>query len=351
MSSMFSKLNAIRHEIVAPYFSAKHKKPLLKQTKEILHLWKKYRYFPYQYFRLALYLDYPIVDVECCMPAIIVQKARSQLNGKAGLVLDDKVQFFNALRETEIPTPKILFIVAKDGTITDPTGESVLSDEQVQALTQANGGELFVKQRAGSSGVGARLFRGGAEEIASLRNDDRAYIAQEKIPQHPALNALNASSVNTLRIVTFRHQGETTFPAACIRIGRAGKVVDNGAQGSVGAHVDVETGKLGKYGRTVLVFGTDIVTRHPDSGVEFLDYQMPFWPEVRQCLDTAARAFEHIPTIGWDVAITPTGPVIVEANTNWVVSGSQHLTALGETRLGQVALEMYRNGGGATAGA
>jgi len=44
---------------------------------------------------------------------------------------------------------------------------------------------------------------------------------------------------------------------------------------------------------------------------------LPFWDEACALAETAARHFLPIRTIGWDVALTPEGPVILEGNFWW----------------------------------
>jgi len=61
---------------------------------------------------------------------------------------------------------------------------------------------------------------------------------------------------------------------------------------------------------------------------------LPFWQEALNiCLD-AHRLFPDLPSIGWDVAITPSGVMLLEGNVNWSVdihqwfNGPALLTAL-----------------------
>jgi len=38
------------------------------------------------------------------------------------------------------------------------------------------------------------------------------------------------------------------------------------------------------------------------------------WEEVLDLARSSARAFAPVRTVGWDVAVTPSGPVLVEGN-------------------------------------
>ena len=79
--------------------------------------------------------------------------------------------------------------------------------------------------------------------------------------------------------------------------------------------------------------------RHPDTGAVFAEVTVPFWDEVR---DITARAAPALPlgSLGWDVALTPEGPVLIEANYSWGIDTMQMgWGGLGMTEIGRRALE------------
>lgn len=45
--------------------------------------------------------------------------------------------------------------------------------------------------------------------------------------------------------------------------------------------------------------------------------QMPFWPEAMSMVLRAQALFAPLKTIGWDVAITDDGPILIEGNSYW----------------------------------
>ena len=47
--------------------------------------------------------------------------------------------------------------------------------------------------------------------------------------------------------------------------------------------------------------------------------QIPYWTAITDSVAKAHSLFDDVVTIGWDLAITPSGPVIIEGNTNWWV--------------------------------
>jgi putative polysaccharide biosynthesis protein len=56
--------------------------------------------------------------------------------------------------------------------------------------------------------------------------------------------------------------------------------------------------------------------------------RLPFWHEISNMVTQAHALFNDVLTIGWDLAITPDGPVIIEGNTGWGVVPLQSVSAI-----------------------
>ena len=76
-------------------------------------------------------------------------------------------------------------------------------------------------------------------------------------------------------------------------------------------------------------FELGVLETHPKTGHSLVNFRVPYWQAARDMVIDAARKFAPIKTIGWDVAITPDGPVIIEGNTSW---GIDHFSALRNCR-------------------
>ena len=66
-----------------------------------------------------------------------------------------------------------------------------------------------------------------------------------------------------------------------------------------------------------------ILTRNPVTNKKFFNFKIPYWSELKEITMNAQKAFYHIKSIGWDVAISSKGPVIIEGNTSWGTTGLQ----------------------------
>ena len=95
--------------------------------------------------------------------------------------------------------------------------------------------------------------------------------------------------------------------------------MDNWAAGGLAIGIDATTGTLSKYGFYKPGFGTKS-TSHPTTKVEFDGYEIPYIKEAISLAKKFHSYLNDIHSIGWDIAITENGPLIIEGNDNWEVS-------------------------------
>lgn len=152
---------------------------------------------------------------------------------------------------------------------------------------------------------------------------DSPLLFESLIKQNAQFSAFNSSSVNTIRMMTALYPNNTVqLFAAFIKIGRSGSDVDNaGAGGNVDVAVDIESGRL--YNAIEFNSWQDIVKihKHPDSNAQIEGEYINNWKKiVSQVSDYQAR-IPQLKVIGWDVALTDKGPVIIEINNWWDTTG------------------------------
>ena len=83
--------------------------------------------------------------------------------------------------------------------------------------------------------------------------------------------------------------------------------------GGITAPVDVHSGRIrgggvDKSGR--------VYFEHPDTGHMIDDFPIPLWEDVKTMVEAVARVLPEAGYVGWDIGITPGGPVCIEGNTD-----------------------------------
>lgn len=199
---------------------------------------------------------------------------------------------------------------------------------------------VFCKPNDGVQGVGC--FKAEACETVdgvvykmNGRNIDEdfplcGHLVEDCIEQHHVLTAISPDAVNPLRVRTLRRGGRTEFVSAYMCFAPSGSYVSNGAACGIMVPVDengvclgdglceVDGTMRGRYGRFI---GTE---------VEVKGFVIPF---VREAIMLACRAHDALPelcVIGWDIAITESGPVFIEGNADYGTCTYQAVSGMGE---------------------
>lgn len=174
---------------------------------------------------------------------------------------------------------------------------------------------FFAKQPVSYGGLGVKKVYLDGQDLEALYRelmDNQMYVAEQTIQQHPEMSKLCSRSVNTVRIVTVvSDHGNPNLVYALVRIGQGTNDVDNITSGGMYTLLSPE-GTI-----THPVFCDKTVTyhtEHPVTGQAFIGFQIPFFREAVEMCCQAALVEPRMRYIGWDVAITPDGPVLVEGN-------------------------------------
>ena len=115
-------------------------------------------------------------------------------------------------------------------------------------------------------------------------------------------------------MITINPTGENEIiVGAAARFGRMGGYVDNLAQGGVAVSIDMNKGVLFEFG--MREYDLTKYYEHPDTHREFAHVKVPYWEQIKDLIHRVSIVMPPLRMIGWDIAITENGPVIVEMNT------------------------------------
>ena len=196
----------------------------------------------------------------------------------------------------------------------------IQDDTKVEKLLSNRSGKLVFKNSGGNCGKGIivddckNYSVNSVREFMSTHNYD---MVEECITQHEILNRMSPSAVNTIRVFTqLDDNDEVVFLGCRLRIS-VNNCVDNLAAGNLAAPIDFNTGIIcgpAVYSDITKPSQTFV---HPITGTKIEGFQIPYWNEVIDMVRKAAKLNTCNRTIGWDVAMTPDGPDMIEGNREW----------------------------------
>jgi len=230
-----------------------------------------------------------------------------QMNPKSErTVLDDKTKFYKAYGD---------YFVHAVGDIADLKSKP----ELVQKVLNNPSGKLVFKVADGKCGVQVEIQKTEnftPESLIAFMENNQFDLVEEFIMQHPKLQSLSPSAVNTVRIFTQLDSNNEVVLLGCRQRISVNSSVDNMAAGNLAAPIDEATGIVigpGVY--------SDITkhdeTIHPITNVAIEGFQVPFWNETVAMVKKAAKEHPQNRSIGWDIVITENGPGFIEGNHDW----------------------------------
>ncbi len=173
--------------------------------------------------------------------------------------------------------------------------------------------KIIVKPIDGVGGVGIEIISINSKtDILELYDKlifNKQLLIESVIKQHEDLNKLYDKSVNTIRMFTFYKEGKVYYLNGILKLGNGG-VVDNFSSGGMYTFLN-EDG-------VVIIPAIDrddnIIDTHPVSLEKIVGFKVPMYKEAIALVKKAAKEIKDVQYVGWDVAISDDGPVIVEGN-------------------------------------
>jgi len=276
---------------------------------------------------------------------------RSRVDSRPATPLRNKLKFAAMCAEEGLPAIPVLALFSEAGPRWVERSDSV-GDGELPAV------DLFVKPVNASSGRGAERWDAigpsryrrndgktltGAELIEHVRKrcgSERRFIVQPRVENHAELADLNNGALATVRVVTCRNEaGEIECTHAILRMAvEDGAVVDNFHGGGVAANVDLATGELGRASDVGVRADRGWCENHPSTGAQIYGRKLSHWQEIIDLAVRAHRVFGDRTLVGWDVALLPDGPVLVEAQGRSDLDIVQRIChqGLGASRCGEL---------------
>lgn len=173
--------------------------------------------------------------------------------------------------------------------------------------------EFIVKPADGHGGADVEKLSASPEDANELYKkllDKGQNLGEEIIVQHKEMGRLHPESVNTMRIFSFFDGEKGHIVQAVLKMGRHNAITDNFSGG--GRYTFLDNDGVALYPATNS--DGEIYEVHPQSGTDIVGFKVPFIKEAFKMVVKASAVTPGMKYIGWDVAVTEDGPVIVEGN-------------------------------------
>ncbi len=275
-----------------------------QQKKEVDKLYKDFKGW-YSYSTHELYYSANGVFEPRIMPEDLF---RSQIEVKLNeydnkFAMSDKNYFDLFMPNVKFPDTVIRNI---RGCLYD-NDYNLLTKEQAQKIVDQFEFLVYKPSEENGFGRGVQLVDISKENPLDISKKD--YVLQKVIKQHPALSALNESSVNVVRLITLFINDKVYPVSAALRIGGVGDFADNiqhpDGRGMIVIGID-ENGKLRKDG----VYSCCDKTDCNPAGIKFLGYEVPQFETMKKIAMENHIRFPKSRFIGWDFTVNENNEVV-----------------------------------------
>jgi hypothetical protein len=224
-----------------------------------------------------------------------------------------------------LPTPRTVAIALRGQTefVTDAMGECLPQRDlflRPSRWTGFNSGEHWRWNRQAK----AWMFHGQTCDAAVLLEHagklahDQPWVLHEAVGNHPDISRFASGGVCTVHVAT--GLDEHAQPRVLFAALHLPASADSGwgpGSGELVAGIDVESGRLESALAEFVSDGEFSV--HPATGLMIEDAIVPQWSALRELALRAHQRFGEFPFVGWRIALSGAGPVLVEAQSDWGV--------------------------------
>ena len=196
------------------------------------------------------------------------------------------------------------------------------NEEEIKKIANQNG--IVVKSSIETGGGrGVDVILKDSEKLSQFKKFNtigelknvygQSFIVQEYMCQHPFFSQFNSTSVNTVRLFTYRSVVDEQIHViqAVLRIGKKGSFVDNQASGGFCCGIDLQTAKLNSF--AVNKYGEKFESVNSTSLLG--DYFVPKFDDLLSVSKEIAKSYRYHRLLGFDLTVTEKGILkVIEIN-------------------------------------
>lgn len=335
VSNIWKKLNAF-----AKGHDASLSSVIMRST--YLYFWRNIN-LDDQIFNQALNPHLPLEEAKQFVGNKEFAEFQRAVNSPYTQCISDKTLFAHLAKSLDFPHPETFLFFEHNAEFSLAHGLTAEFDvlstkaQWLEYLQDALPDRFIVKSSHGRSAIGIEVFerskngtfRGRTRQytlpqIYQKVVEDKAYgkcIFQHYLKGHSAIAELTGTdTIQTVRLVTAKNEiGEISMYCGFLKmVGNPDTVVDNfhgGQGGNMMATIDLDKGTI----ETATGFDSEVCkhvfpTVHPHTQNTIVGFKLPFWHELTECSMALHAKIPGVRVIGWDIAITEDGPVVLEGN-------------------------------------
>jgi len=262
---------------------------------------------------------------------------------------ESKTTFAATCTERGIPSVGVEAFISFPNT-TVPSGASTVlgSSKELEGFFERSPDmDAIVKPDGGGQGYGLYKVRVRGGKLLPTRDyqscqdfldflavgypTDGGFILQRRlIPNEGMADLFPGPGLGTIRVNSFLMADRSVaVPWTFLKIPGPDSLHDNWRMGTGGGllcPVDVASGRtLHAVGREDSIGPLKEYDHHPVTEVAIAGRQLPQWDKMKTLIPVIAARFPELPALGWDIVITASGPVVLEANWAWTIAAQQIL--------------------------
>lgn len=246
------------------------------------------------------------------------------INGHYGPNLNDKLTTHWLLESRRPGIRPELVAIVEGGRLCPlvPPDRAASPSRPTDLYERLEEGQSFVaKPVVGSKGRGMYVIE-DAKSLEALTPQMSRHMLEVRVGNAAYAESIFPQALNTMRVLTIVDEDGGHVMRAVHRFGtQQSAPADNLSAGGVCAPIDVEMGTmgaaLGGLGQTSGGGPNQVwAVTHPDTGAQIAGTRIPGWKEIRTEMARLAESLPFLPYIGWDIAVGPEGPLVIEANAN-----------------------------------
>jgi hypothetical protein len=241
---------------------------------------------------------------------------------------EDKWLCSHILASSDVAIPETVAVIDKTQRSYPGTRKIGSIDELRSFFTSAGALPLFGKENRGMVSAGVFLAESADAEQIYFKGADpmryetfweefvgkNPYLLQRIVKNHSFFDPFSPTLATVRLVVLVTPEGVKT-PTAVLKLPSSTNIADSfWRPGNLACNLDVKTGQI-LMARTKSPLETTDHEVHPETGTPLIGKTLPHWDGLLEMARGCAEIFAPVRYQSMDIAITESGPVLIEINT------------------------------------